>query len=296
MKTLLLKTLVVIVFRKICTILCLAFLTVPVSANSEMIDIRYKNKIPMIDAKIGNRWHSLIIDTGSSNGFHLYTSNIINNPNIKAFEIESLKASDLAGKTYNIRQWQAQKLMMSETTFSSINIVELVPWGLKLKDDDMSNPEDEVIGLGSFNGKIVSLNFINNKFEFDSSLPQVKARVVPFELSSSGIIVAVNVNDLILKFVVDTAATESVVFYDKLPAGVVYHGCDLIDKSAEKLDCNVVIAELIENSEIKEKIHSIAIGSNSVEGFGFDGVLGMNFLKKHNITINMNDRLLYIID
>lgn len=70
----------------------LFFLLILTSVNShgQIFNIRYDNGIPVIDAIIDDRWHTLILDTGywildtgSNNGLHLFIDNILNMPDVK---------------------------------------------------------------------------------------------------------------------------------------------------------------------------------------------------------------------
>lgn len=276
--------------------LCLIVLSgIFARANAESFNIRYQGQLPIIDVKIGNRLHSLILDTGSSNGLHLYISNILNNPALNAREIKPLLAQDLSGTTVKLRQWASSNVILSSTSLNAINLVEFKPWGFGAADD-VTNPEYEVIGRGSFSDKVVSINFLKNTLIFNDKIPVKKSHALSFELSSSGVLLNVVVNNKLLKFVVDTAATESVVFYESLPAEVSYLGCDRTDPKAGRLECNVVSARFFESAKETEEIYAVAINSNSADGFGFDGVLGLNFLKKHNMTLDMENKIIYIID
>lgn len=278
------------------TRLCVVLpLVISVHANAESFRIRYQDELPTIDAWIGNRLHSLMVDTGSSNGLHLYISNILNNSGIDIQEVKPLVATDLSGKVYKNRQWESSSIFLSSVQLNKINIVEFEPWGWG-SDGDISNPESEVIGLGSFSDKIVSINFLKNTLIFNDKIPVKTKRSLPFELSSSGILINVVINNKILKFVVDTGATESIVFYESLPVDASYHGCNYIDPNAGRLECNVVSARFIENSKETENIYAVAINSNYADGFGFDGLLGLGFLKKHNITLDMKNKIMYIVD
>lgn len=280
------------IITRICVVLPLV---ISVHANAESFRIRYQDELPTIDARIGNRLHSLMVDTGSSNGLHLYISNILNNSGIDIQEIEPLVATDLSGKVYNNRQWESSNIFLSSVQLNKINIVEFEPWGWGA-DSDISNTESEVIGLGSFSDKIVSINFLKNTLVFNDKIPAKTTRSLPFELSPSGILINVVVNNKMLKFVVDTGATESIVFYESLPVNVSYHGCNYIDSNAGRLECNVVSARFFESSKETENIYAVAISSNYADGFGFDGILGLNFLKKHNMTLDMKNKIIYIID
>lgn len=272
------------------------FLLILTSVNShgQIFNIRYDNGIPVIDAIIDDRWHTLILDTGSNNGLHLFIDNILNMPDVKKQEVTPLIASDLSGKYFHLRQWVVSNLFLSSVKLNNINIVELQPWGAGITEPDELNPEGEVIGLGAFSGKIVSINFLDNKVIFEDTKKNNSRSVLNFILTSSGMLVKGMVNNKTLRFIIDTAATESVVFYESLPPGVSFESCDLIDKYAKRLDCNVISVNALATTKNNLKFKAVAMNSTPSADPGFDGIIGLSFLMKHNITIDMLNKKMYI--
>lgn len=265
------------------------------NSHGHIFNIRYDNGIPIIDALIDDRWHSLILDTGSYNGLHLFIETILNMANIKKQEIKPLVASDLSGKYFNLRQWTVSNLFLSSVKLNNINIVELQPWGAGITDPNESNPKGEVIGLGSFLGKIVSINFLENQIIFDDQKKIINSKdVLNFKLTSSGMLIKGIVKNKNLRFILDSAATESVIFYESLPQGVSFESCDKIDKYAKRLDCNVISVNAFTSTQNTINFKAIAMNSNTTADLGFDGIIGLSFLKKHNITIDMLNKKIYI--
>ncbi|TNL02776.1 hypothetical protein CYD30_26180 [Kosakonia cowanii] len=263
------------------------------SCAADSFDIRWKDNLPIIDAKIGTRWHSLIVDTGSANGFHLYNGNFMLNDGVLATEDKPLKASDLSGDDYILRRWLIDDVNLNSHVIKHSNIVEKKSWGATAYGDNVSNPDDEVIGLGAFTGENISFLFKENRLIINDDSGVNMPRSLPITLSKDGVIVAVYVNGKSLNFILDTAATVSVVFYDSLPKNATFKSCTVVDKSAASLDCNVISGEIRPLSGGAEEIDLIAMYANS-ENMGFNGILGINFLKKHNFTIALKDRQLLL--
>ncbi|MEX8626573.1 hypothetical protein AB8D53_26850 [Salmonella enterica] len=97
-----------------------------------------------------------------------------------------------------------------------------------------------------------------------------------------------------LRFIVDTAATDSVVFYESLPPEVSFESCDQIDKFAKRLDCNVISVNALTTTKNNLNFKAVAMNSTPSEDPGFDGIIGLSFLMKHNITIDMLNNNIYI--
>ncbi|EDZ9926679.1 hypothetical protein JT438_004427 [Salmonella enterica] len=203
-------------------------------------------------------------------------------------------ASDLSGKYFHLRQWIVSNLFLSSVKLNNINIVELQPWGAGITEPDELNPEGEVIGLGAFSGKIVSINFLDNKVIFEDTKKNNSRSVLNFILTSSGMLVKGMVNNKTLRFIIDTATTESVVFYERLPPEISFESCDLIDKYAKRLDCNVISVNVLTTTKNNLNFKAVAMNSTPSEDPGFDGIIGLSFLMKHNITIDMLNNKIYI--
>lgn len=118
--------------------------------------------------------------------------------------------------------------------------------------------------------------------------------VLNFILTSSGMLVKGMVNNKTLRFIIDTAATESVVFYESLPPEVSFESCDQIDKYAKRLDCNVISVNALATTKNNLNFKAVAMNSTPFSDPGFDGIIGLSFLMKHNITIDMLNKKMYI--
>ncbi|EJX4928203.1 hypothetical protein OD635_005248 [Salmonella enterica] len=235
-----------------------------------------------------------ILDTGSNNGLHLFIDSILNMPDIKKQEVIPLIASDLSGNYFHLRQWVVSNLFLSSVKLNNINIVELQPWGKGITDSNELNPEGEVIRLGSFLGKIVSINFLDKNVTFDDTKKPNGRYILNFRLTSSGMLIKGMVKNKKLRFIVDTAATDSVVFYESLPPEVSFESCDQIDKFAKGLDCNVISVNALTTTKNNLNFKAVAMNSTPSEDPGFDGIIGLSFLMKHNITIDMLNNKIYI--
>lgn len=252
--------------------------------------------IPIIDLKIENKKLSLMLDTGSSEGLHLENGNIkkiLNNGNLDIKNKTPYAYMDILGNKNNVTSWTIDKLSISNTIFNNVKIVELQSWGLNIGGKTI---ETEVIGLGVFHGKKIVLDFKKNRLIILKDIPEYVRSwsSYPIEQTKSGLKLTVYVHKKPLNFIIDTAASHSIVFSNNLTNKNSYLGCNIISSEALSSDCNV---QKISIKNIKGKIqneYAIVIDSPQSKDIGFDGLLGMSFMKNKIIIIDLTTKVLYI--
>lgn len=259
--------------------------------------LRYDERgLPLIDVKIADRYHTLMLDTGSGQGLHLYLYNleaIIANPSIDAIKITSRRMIDITGLDNNIPVWKIDKLRISNTIFHNVEAAGFKPWGLTVGG---KQPISEVLGLGIFQDQKILIDFKNDKLKTLENLPAniQNWSSFPIKKTDSGLRISVNANQKKLNLIIDTAASHSFLFSDRLPKNMKFSGCRSIEPEASNLDCTVAKITLKDN---KDKItNSLAMVTNSVtpKELDFDGLLGMNFMRGHQIIIDTKKQILYL--
>ncbi|PQQ26982.1 hypothetical protein CE143_16435 [Photorhabdus luminescens] len=265
-----------------------------------ILNIRYDdNGLPIVDATISNRYHTLMLDTGSSKGLHLYSYEIeklLSESDLKSMKKQAnIKLGDLSGRTFTVSRWMISELLISNILFKNIELVNLIPWGLSL-GDTRKDPESEVIGLGAFKEQMVLLDFKDNKLQIltNQHYDITSWYSYHFNLTPSGISLRAEINEIPLNIILDTAATHSIIFYNRIPDGTKFRSCKLIDKTASNLDCNTVSVDLNDSKRDKKSIISIVINQNMPKDIDFDGLLGMDFLRGHKVILDMPNEKLYL--
>ncbi|MCT8349815.1 hypothetical protein LGZ99_22075 [Photorhabdus temperata] len=270
------------------------------SEKLPILNIRYDdNGLPIVDVTISNRYHTLMLDTGSSKGLHLYSYEIeklLSEPDLISMEKQAnIKLSDLSGRIFTVSRWMISELLISNISFNNIELVNLIPWGLSI-GDTRKDPESEVIGLGAFKEQMVLLDFKDNKLQIltNQHYDMTSWHSYYFNLTQSGISLRAEINGIPLNIILDTAATHSIIFYNSVPNDTKFKSCKLIDKTASNLDYNTVSVDLNDSRRDKKNIISIVINQNMPKDIDFDGLLGMDFLRGHKIILDMPNEKLYL--
>lgn len=223
----------------------LAFLFSGISMASLPADfgrLRYDERgLPLIDVRIDNRLHTLMLDTGSGEGMHLYKhdlDNLVANPGLQATEQAPRRLMDVSGGENKVSSWKINRLLISNIPFDNVEAVSFKPWGLSIGGDV---PMNEVMGLGLFRERRVLMDFKNDRLKILADLPSdiKKWSSYPIEPTASGLRVTASAGGMPLHLIVDTAASHSLLFSDRLPPGLLFSGCRDIEPEASNLDCRV---------------------------------------------------------
>ncbi|WP_339544239.1 hypothetical protein [Pseudomonas sp. RA_35y_Pfl2_P32] len=278
----------------------LAFLFSGISMASLPADfwrLRYDERgLPLIDVRIDNRLHTLMLDTGSGEGMHLYKYNLDNlvaNPILQATEQPPRRLMDVSGGENKVSAWKISRLFISNIPFDNVEVVSFKPWGLSMGGDV---PVNEVMGLGIFRERRVLMDFKNDRLQILANLPFdiKKWSSYSIEQTASGLRVTASVGDAPLHLIVDTAASHSLLFSDRLPSGLLFSGCRDIEPEASNLDCQVTKIALTDREGKTRDDLAVVTHGATPQKLDFDGLLGMRFMRGHRVIIDMPERLLYI--
>ncbi|MEW2739975.1 aspartyl protease family protein [Providencia sp. PROV130] len=252
--------------------------------------------IPIINLEIENKKLSLMLDTGSSEGLHLENSNIKKIFNNKSLDVKNktpYRYMDILGNENNVTSWTVDKLSISNVTFNNVKIVELQPWGLNIGEKII---QTEVVGLGIFYEKKIILDFKKNKLIILKDTPEYTKNwsSYPIEQTESGLKITAYAQNKPLNFIIDTAASHSIVFSSRLSNKNKYLGCNVISSEALNSDCNVQNILIRDVKGNMQNEYAIAINSLPSKNIEFDGLLGMSFMKNKIILIDLAKKVLYI--
>jgi len=278
----------------------LAFLFSGISMADPTADfgrLRYDERgLPLIDVRIDNRLHTLMLDTGSGEGMHLYKHDLdklVANPSLEVTEQAPRRLMDVSGGENNVSVWMIRRLFISNIPFDNVETVSFKPWGFSIGGDV---PMNEVMGLGLFRERRVLMDFKNDRLQMLADLPSdiKKWSSYPIEPTASGLRITASAGDVSLHLIVDTASSHSLLFSDRLPSGLLFSGCRDIEPEASNLECRVTkIALRDREGKIRDDLAVVTHGATPRE-LDFDGLLGMKFMRGHQMIIDMPERLLYI--
>ncbi|CDM92157.1 hypothetical protein [Xenorhabdus bovienii] len=259
--------------------------------------LRYDERgLPLIDIKIDNKYHTLMLDTGSGEGMHLYKHSIeklVANPSLKATHESPRKLIDVSGGENNVSVWKINRLLISNIPFDNVEVVGFKPWGLTIGGEQ---PINEVLGRGMFHNRLVMMDFKNDRLQMLEHLPADinNWSSYPLEKTKSGLRITAYMGNTPLHLIVDTAASHSILFSNRLPVGTLFLGCRAIDPESSNSECRVTKINLIdEKGKFRDDLVIVPNGLTPKE-LDFDGLLGMNFMRYHQVIIDMRKSVFYI--
>lgn len=283
--------------KRLCLLLFLFSCISMANPPTDFWRLRYDELgLPLIDVQIANRFHTLMLDTGSGRGLHLYQHDLqkmIANPKLNATQQAPLRLIDIAGGETNVSAWKIKRLLISNIPFDNVNIVSFKPWGYSIGD---KQPVSEVAGLGLFHNRRVLMDFKNDRLQMLNELPSDIGTwsSYPIKKTSSGLGLTASVGNAVLHLIIDTAASHSLLFSDRLPADISFSGCRDIEPTASNLDCRVTKISITDDKgKVRDDVAIVTNGSTSQE-LDFDGLLGMGFMRGRQVIIDMPANMLYI--
>ncbi|TNL01432.1 hypothetical protein CYD30_28065 [Kosakonia cowanii] len=252
--------------------------------------------LPLTDVQIADRFHSLMLDTGSGEGIHIYKHDLeqlVVNSGMKATQQPPRRLLDVSGGENKVPAWKFNRLLISGIPFYNIEAVSFKPWGFRMGGE---RPVSEVMGLGLFHDRRVLMDFKNNRLQMLEQLPSDidSWSSYPVDKTASGLRITASVGNTPLHLIVDTAASHSLLFSDHLPAGLLFSGCRVIEPEASDLDCRVTKIRVTDDEDKFRDDLAIVTSGKTPQDLDFDGLLGMKFMRGHKVIIDMPEHRLYI--
>ncbi|EJM3431911.1 aspartyl protease family protein [Salmonella enterica] len=266
------------------------------SAPEVLSYIRYDaHDMPFVDLNINGRVHSMQIDTGSNAGLHIYEhqlKKIISSPTIKIVKKLDSTSVDITGKTSRTNSYILNSIRISGVDFYNVEAVNFVPWGYSTNGEV---PHSEVLGLGLFFDKKIFLNFKDNYLSLLKNLPFETTSWSKYEFSvtSSGVTIDATSNGRKYKLVVDTGASNSMLFSKPQSKIVIDGGCSKIFSSVKDSECSVAKVKIKDTNNHQKSTYAMVVDVDDNE-IDFDGLIGMDVLKDHKVIFDMPSRNLYI--
>ncbi|OCG71976.1 hypothetical protein A9G43_03615 [Gilliamella sp. Occ3-1] len=184
-------------YKKLLTLIILLISTFA-QGNETVWDLTFDNKynLPIVIINLEGEKIALTLDTGTKEALHLPINLIDKIPN-KSENLQKIRSIDLSGNVSEVRSFIINNLKLNSFIFKRVGVVEYNSWGLKFSSDNSNNNENEnienpVIGLGLFDGYVLTINYPESKIivsdETDISADLDKKWIpIPFHLNDEGL-------------------------------------------------------------------------------------------------------------
>jgi predicted aspartyl protease len=251
-----------------------------------------KYSLPNIIMNLEGEKIALTLDTGTKEALHLPIELIDKIPN-KSENSQKIRSIDLSGNMTESRTFIINELELNSFIFKRVEVVEYKNWGLSFSssndNNENNNIENPVIGLGLFDGYVLTINYPESKIiisdETDIAADLDKKWIpIPFHINGEGLVIDMSDGIKSYKMVLDTGATMSVIKKQSLSAKT-------IKKSDDESDYKFV--SLKANNVVNDNIDAVILDSLPTE-FQSDGLIGFDFLSKNIVKIDFKNKQLWI--
>ncbi|WP_434524897.1 aspartyl protease family protein [Photorhabdus asymbiotica] len=253
--------------------------------------------LPIANLEIDGKTQDLMIDTGSTIGLHL-SKNLMSKISGLVIEPEKARSTDLTGKIFLNDKFNIPQLSINGMMFKNVTGVSLTPWGMKLIGDN-NLPSSMVMGLDLFKGKVVLIDYKSRKLSVSDHLQELGVNVdkgwikLPLRLTKEGIAVKVSQNFKSYNMVLDTGASVSMFWKERLKSPPVNISCQAVVKEMDNEGCVASTFQLDEMGVEGIKLNSVLVdgGFNQLDT---DGLIGNNFFNKYAVLIDFPGKRLFI--
>ncbi|WP_340614626.1 aspartyl protease family protein [Xenorhabdus thailandensis] len=283
-------------------------------AFKEVMHINFqfdKKSLPVANININGENQTFIIDTGSTTALHL-SKNVSSKISGLVIEPEKFRSTDLAGKVFFNEKFKIPQISINGMVFNNIKGISLTPWGMSLTQKDTTSTSDNslstsdnylptsmVIGLDLFKGKVVLVDYKNQRLSVSDNLQALGINTddswskLPLILTQEGAIVKVTQNAKSYNMILDTASTISIFWKKRIKSVPVNIPCQAVLESMKNEGCTASTFQL-ENTGVKKiKLNSVLLDGDFNQ-LNADGIIGNNFFKKHIILIDFVSNQLLI--
>lgn len=269
--------------------------------RSEKIPLYYSySKMPVISGSINKKPYYFGIDTGST--FHLSMPKHILQ-NIDKVPFKTFFSKDGFGNRYKSQGYLLKEFRVGNLEIDTIEVCEKSPdfyentnlWSDERSRKKFTGPKlTGTIGIPLLESSNTYFHFPKNEMAFIRNSSDLKKyridltsfTAIPFENTDYGIIIEIGTDLGIRKFSVDTGSTEN------------FFRSSLITHKELKQDPIRKILFFATTHRFKlgnmdygpEELCSLEIS----EEFPIDGMLGMAFLRKHEVFIDYRNSILYL--
>ncbi|MDI9222682.1 aspartyl protease family protein [Pantoea sp. EA-12] len=278
-------------------ILILALASIPLAEAVITLPFNLdESALPIVKVNINGQEGEFMVDSGSQSAFHFTQAYMRHMPNLKRLK-EKARTTDLTGKVFLNDKFKFHHVYVNGMSFENVEGVSLTPWGLTLLPDG-KRPEHMVIGLGLFKQKVLMMDYPQQTFTVANQFSELNIindewLSLPLTVSDEGIIIDVTHNNENYKMMLDTGATVSLLWKER------------INETSNTIDCQRVMAEMDNNNCEATQVHikdtapgkfnvNVLVLEGDFQHMKADGLLGTNFLQNHAVLIDFPNNQLMI--
>lgn len=277
------------------------FLPLSHSAQPDYVklDLNFDDyKIPRAEFIIDGYSTTASIDTGSALGFHLKEDEMKHIKNIK--KSRDYRSTDGSGRIQTNSEYIAKNLNLNGLMLSDVIVTPFKPWGM-LFSGEGELPDSSVIGLDAFKNKIITLDYrdksmtIANNASYAGLLKNFGE--YDFNLTHDGLMFEVEQSDIKYHFMLDTGATTSVIWKERLKK---HHAgkCLVVDPDMDNIiddeDCEATEMTLISKQGQETKFGAFIAPGSFKHMDKIDGMIGNNLIKKRVIILDFLNKKIFI--
>ncbi|MBC8949556.1 MULTISPECIES: aspartyl protease family protein [Xenorhabdus] len=272
-------------------------------AAEEVIHIDFqfdKFSLPVATLEIDGKKQNLMLDTGASQALHL-TKEFMSEISGLVIDPEKARSTDITGKVFFNDKFHIPQLSINGMIFKDITGVSLTPWGVTLLGQEKKLPTSMVMGPNLFKDKVVLIDYKNQKLSVSDHLQALDVNVtdgwseLPLRLTQEGIVVKVSQNAKNYNMILDTGASASVFWQQRLQSPPVILPCGALREDLDKEECIVSTFQLDEKNAKKIKLNSLLIDGD-FNHLNADGLIGNNFFNQYAVLIDFPGKRLFIKD
>ncbi|MDA5543485.1 MULTISPECIES: aspartyl protease family protein [Yersinia] len=253
---------------------------------------------PIVNIEINGMRQNFMIDTGALIALHLFKDVIAQLPGLIP-EPGKHRTTDLTGKVFLNDKFYIPKLSINGMEFKNVKGISVnTPQGMVLNSDS-TPPHSMMIGLDLFKGKAVLIDYQKQRLSVADNTQALGINMadgwtsLPLRLTPEGLEIKVVKNAKEYNMLLDTGATVSVFFKERLKSPAVSLSCQTVMKEMDHKGCVASDFQLNE-------IGATEIGFNAVlldgqfNQMDTDGLIGNNFLNEFALAIDFPKQRLLI--
>lgn len=237
----------------------------------------------------------VMIDTGSTFGFHLQESQL---NNIKGLIYKrTYRSTDGAGKYQENIEYTVKSLNVDGVMINNITVTPFKKWGLMISGTG-DLPESSVAGLGLFENKQIILDYKNNTFIMTDhilhdDLIKKGYKEYVYEISSDGILIEVSQSGNKYHLILDTGASVSMIWKERLHS-LNLTSCLTVNPEMDNEGCEATVLEITQKNGGSTYFGAVVVPGDFKHMDKVDGLIGNNLLADKEIFFDLKNKKLYI--
>ncbi|MFZ1873991.1 MAG: hypothetical protein WAU54_14640, partial [Chania sp.] len=225
-------------------VLLFSAISLAVNATEKLMHMPFQlddTSLPLTDVDLDGKRYTFSIDTGSPTALHL-SKEVMAKLSGLIIEPEKERTTDLTGKIYVNDKFHIPQISINGMLFKDVKGVSLTPWGMVLIPNGHI-PTSMVIGLDLFKGKAVLIDYKGQNLSVADDVQALNVNVsdgwlaLPLQLTQEGIVVNVSQRLQRYNMVLDTGASVSVFWKDRLKSSFTRLSCQTVMLEMDNKGC-----------------------------------------------------------